>query len=168
SSAPPDTLRHRASRETNRRSVPGDCGPGMPPSESKPAQLLHTSRTPVREALSRLIEERYVERVAGRGYSVAPITVELIQNLFEVRRLLEGAAAARAAERADAALVRRLRAVTAFEYRSEDAASFKSATDANAEFHLEVCRASGNALFLDLVRHCLDQVTRLIALGVDY
>jgi DNA-binding GntR family transcriptional regulator len=164
----PENRRDQAYLEIKRRIVHGDFGPGMPLSESKLAELFHTSRTPVREALSRLIEERYVERVAGRGYSVAPITVELIQNLFEVRRLLEGAAAARAAERADAALVRRLRAVTAFEYQPEDAASFKSATDANAEFHLEVCRAGGNALFLDLVRHCLDQVTRLIALGVDY
>src|SRR5215468_5436443 len=137
--SPPENRRDRAYLEIKRRIVHGDFGPGMPLSESKLAQLLHTSRTPVREALSRLIEERYVERVAGRGYSVAPITVELIQNLFEVRRLLEGAAAARAAERADAALVRRLRAVTAFEYRSDDTASFKSATDANAEFHIEVC-----------------------------
>src|SRR5262249_62114118 len=104
----------------------------------------------------------------GPRPSRAPTTAELIENLFEVRRLPERAGAARAEERADAALVRRLRAVTAFEYRSEDAARFKSATDANAEFHLEVCRASGNALFLDLVRHCLDQVTRLIALAVDY
>jgi DNA-binding GntR family transcriptional regulator len=162
------TRREQAYLEIKRRIVHGEFGPGMPLSESKLAELLRASRTPVREALSRLIEERYVERVPGRGYSVAPVTVELIQNLFEVRRLLEGAAASRAAEQGDAAVVQRLRAVTAFEYRPHDPASFRSATEANAAFHLEVARASGNALFVDLVRHCLDQVTRLIALGVDY
>jgi DNA-binding GntR family transcriptional regulator len=150
------------------RIVQGELGPGMPLSESRLARLLRTSRTPVREALSRLAEERYVQRVPGRGYSVAPVTVELIQNLFEMRRLLEGAAAARAAERGEAALVARLRELGAFAYDTDDPKSFKRAVDANSAFHLEVARASQNAIFVDLVRQCLDQVTRLIALGMNH
>lgn len=117
---------------------------------------------------TRLIEEGYVERVPSRGYFVTPITVTLIQNVFEVRRLLEGAAAARAAEFADAAAIARLRELATCEYAGEDAASFRMAAQANGAFHLAVAQASRNAIIVDLVRHCLDQVTRIIALGIDY
>src|SRR6185436_17353717 len=99
--------------------VHGLSAPGTPLCEAELARQLRASRTPVREALSRLIEEGYVERVPGRGYFVTPITVTLIQNVFEVRRLLEGAAAARAAEFADAAAIARLRELATCEYAGE-------------------------------------------------
>lgn len=146
----------------------GVLTPGAPLCEAELARELRTSRTPVREALSRLIEEGYVERVPARGYFVTPITVTLVQNIFEVRRLLEGAAAARAAEFADAAAIARLRALAACEYAGADTASFRRAAEANGAFHLAVAQASRNAIVADLVRHCLDQVTRIIALGIDY
>jgi DNA-binding GntR family transcriptional regulator len=160
--------RDQAYHGIKERIVQGELGPGMPLSESKLARLLRTSRTPVREALSRLAEERYVQRVPGRGYIVTPVTVDLIQNLFEIRRLLEGASAARAAELGDEALVVRLRALGAFEYDPKDARSFKRAAQANTAFHVEVAQASQNSIFVDLVCQCLDQVTRLIALGMDH
>ena len=42
------------------------------------------------------------------------------------------------------------------------------AAEANGAFHLALAQASRNAIIANLVRHCLDQVTRIIALGVDY
>lgn len=146
----------------------GICAPGAPLCEAELARQLHASRTPVREALSRLIEEGYVERVPGRGYYVTPITVTLIQNIFDVRRLLEGAAAARAAQFADASAIARLRELAKFEYEAGDAAAFRKAAEANGAFHLALAQAGRNAIIADLVRHCLDQVTRIISLGIDY
>jgi DNA-binding GntR family transcriptional regulator len=160
--------RDQAYEGIKERIVQGELGPGMSLSESRLARLLRTSRTPVREALSRLAEERYVQRIPGRGYTVTPVTVELIQNLFEMRRLLEGAAAARAAELRGNAFVERLRELGAFEYDPRDAKSFKRAAEANTAFHLAVARAGQNSMLVDLVRQCLDQVTRLVALGMDH
>jgi DNA-binding GntR family transcriptional regulator len=164
----PPSRRDHAYLELKHRIVHGEFAPGAPLSDVELARQLRTSRTPVREALSRLLEEGYVERLSGRGYFVTPITVTLIQNVFEVRRLLEGAAAARAAEFADAAAIARLRELATCEYAGEDAASFRHAAEANGAFHLAVAQASRNAIIADLVRHCLDQVTRIIALGIDY
>ncbi len=146
----------------------GICAPGAPLCEAELARQVRASRTPVREALSRLIEEGYVERVPGRGYFVTPITVTLIQNIFDVRRLLEGAAAARAAQFANAAAIARLRELAKFEYEAGDAAGFRKATEANGAFHLALAQAGRNTIIADLVRHCLDQVTRIISLGIDY
>jgi len=150
----PSSRRDHAYLEIKRRIVHGELAPGMPLSEVELARQIRTSRTPVREALSRLLEEGYVERVPARGYFVTPITVTLIQNVFEVRRLLEGAAAARAAEFADPAAIARLRALATCEYAGEDAASFRKAAEANGAFHLAVAQASRNAIIVDLVRHC--------------
>jgi DNA-binding GntR family transcriptional regulator len=160
--------RDHAYLEIKHRIVHGDFAPGTPLPEVELARRLRTSRTPVREALSRLLEEGYVERISARGYFVTRITVALIQNVFEVRRLLEGAAAARAAEFADATAVARLRALADCEYSGGDRESFRRTAEANAEFHIAVAQASRNAIIVDLVRHCLDQVTRIIALGIDY
>jgi DNA-binding GntR family transcriptional regulator len=150
------------------RILHGDLVPGALLSEGTLARQLHASRTPIREALSRLVQEGYVERVASRGYFVAPITMTLVQNLFEVRRLLEGEAAARAAERADESALARLREVSSLEYSGGDAASFGQAAENNDTLHMAVALASQNAIFVDLVRRCLDQVTRLIALGIAH
>ena len=64
------------------------------------AKAHNMSRTPVRESLTRLWQEHYLDRVAGHGYFVARVTVQSIHETFDVRRVLEGAAAAWAAERA--------------------------------------------------------------------
>lgn len=154
--------------ELKHRIVHGMYPPGAPLSEAKLARALHTSRTPVREALTRLLEEGYVERMPARGFFVARVTITLIQNVFEVRRLLEGAAAARAAELADAQALEHLKRLAHFEYETGNPASFRRAVEANSQFHVVLALASRNAIFVDVIRHCLDQVTRLIALGLDH
>jgi DNA-binding GntR family transcriptional regulator len=82
------------------RVIYGHYRPGHPMSESVLARVLHASRTPVREALSRLGEEGYVQRVPRRGYRVAPLTRTTITSVFQVRKLLEVEGAALAAQHA--------------------------------------------------------------------
>ena len=53
------------------------------------ADRLGVSRTPVREALSRLAAEGLVEMAANRGARVATWTVEELEGVFELRALLE-------------------------------------------------------------------------------
>jgi DNA-binding GntR family transcriptional regulator len=56
------------------------------------------SRTPVREALARLEHDDLVER-SGRGYRIRSGTPEDVLDIYEARIVLEGQAAAGAAER---------------------------------------------------------------------
>ena len=121
--------------------------------------------------LTRLVEEGYVERVRWPRllrWLASPWRV--IRDVFEVRRLLEGAAAARAAELADR---RGHRASSAVSCSSStllgDTRELQARpTEANNQFHVALALASRNGIFVDLIRHCLDQVTRLIALGLDF
>lgn len=59
------------------------------------------SRTPVREALRRLSAEGFVEFLANRGAHVASWSDDQLEEIFELRALLEGYAAKRAAVRMD-------------------------------------------------------------------
>lgn len=150
------------------RIVYGTYAPGKVLSESVLGRVHGSSRTPVREALSRLAEERYVEHVPRKGWIVAPITLMAIQNTFDVRRVLEGTAAEKAAERADAGAIARLRLLADYPKFETTAESYRTRLGANAQFHVAVATATQNGLLVDLVRHCLTQHNRVLSLGLDF
>lgn len=80
--------------------VRGQLAPGARLVEREIASRLGTSRTPVRAALHRLQQERYVTVAEGGKHarlSVAPLTMEDAWELFEVVGGVEAAAAYRAA-----------------------------------------------------------------------
>ena len=55
------------------------------------------SRTPLRAAISRLEKENVISRLPNGALMVRPVTVEQLLEIVQIRRLLEGAAAAKAA-----------------------------------------------------------------------
>lgn len=74
--------------------------PGQLIIESELAERYGTSKTPVRQALSRLAMENMVETLPRRGWMVRHITVRDVRHVYLLRRLLEPEAAAMAAEAA--------------------------------------------------------------------
>lgn len=155
----------RAYRSIKAGIVDGRYAGGAPLSEVALAAEHGMSRTPIREGLSRLWTEHYLDRVAGHGYFVARVTVQSIHDTFDVRRLLEGAAAARAAELATDDEIARLRTLATFPMIKGD---YRQAEAANARFHLAVATAAHNRLALELVERCLAQVDRFMSLGVSF
>lgn len=86
----------------------GDLADGTRLKEQSLASEMGLSRTPVREAINRLIHEGFAER--GEGYStrVAHFPEDELDQIFEIRRRLESYAASRAAERASEAQIAEL------------------------------------------------------------
>lgn len=78
----------------------GDFASGARLGEVDLADRLGISRTPIREALSRLASEGLVELSPHRGARVASWTVAELEGVFDLRLALEPRAAARAATRA--------------------------------------------------------------------
>jgi len=78
--------------------------PGTVLGEVEQAARLGVSRTPLREALSRLLADGLVEAQSGRGLVVSSADVSDVRGLFELRAALETAAAALAAERREASV----------------------------------------------------------------
>jgi DNA-binding GntR family transcriptional regulator len=158
----------RAYQEIKWRIVYGTYRPGAHLSEATLARVHKTSRTPIREALARLSEEQYVIWDPGRGFVIAPVTVSMIRNTFQVRRLLEGAAAQLAAAMATPDEIREMGEVAFYQYTVGDIGSYRAALARNLSFHLAIARASHNDLLVDLVQQCLLKTDRVLSLGADY
>lgn len=77
--------------------------PGERINESALSKGLDASRTPLREALNRLVAEGFLTFVNGQGFFCRSFTAEEVFNLYEARVAIETAIARLAAERADKA-----------------------------------------------------------------
>lgn len=92
----------RAYEELRRMIVQTELKPGEPIEERVIIQRLGMGRTPIREALQRLIQDQLVRSVPRRGFFVTETTSVDLVNLFELRHSLEGLSASLAAQRATA------------------------------------------------------------------
>jgi DNA-binding GntR family transcriptional regulator len=123
-----------------------DLKPGDRLSEYKVAEWLGISRTPAREGLRRLESKGLLAQHPRRGLVVASIDDDALQELYAVRELLEGAAAAMAARRATETEIATLRhLVDAEEYIREKP---EQMYEHNRTFHDAIYRATHNQFLL--------------------
>jgi DNA-binding GntR family transcriptional regulator len=140
----------------------GELAGGVSLNERHLADRLGLSRTPVREALGRLIGEGYVVR-EGRRLIVGSIRVEDIMEILTVRRAVEGEAAEIAAGRCDPALIERVRqAVIGMVSPAEVTPERHWSVDDLV--HLTIAEATGNRLLIRLVTD-LRERTRMFGLA---
>lgn len=85
--------------------------PGEPLREAALAEKLGVSKTPLREAFARLEQEGLVETTSFKGAVVTGYSERDLKEIYELRALLEGAAARSAAEHANDATLHALRDV---------------------------------------------------------
>jgi DNA-binding GntR family transcriptional regulator len=122
---------------------------GAPLTELSLAAKYKVSRTPVREALRRLEQDGLVERGA-RGMQVRARSPEEILEIYEVRIILEGAAARAAAERrTDLDLMRVEQIHASMKAASRD--DPERLATANRQFHEVIWAMSHNATLIDLL-----------------
>jgi DNA-binding GntR family transcriptional regulator len=126
----------------------GSLGPGTRLTQEEIAEQLSVSRSPVLQALRLLKKDGLVQDAPGRGVLVAPLDLQWISNLYEIRGTLDALAAKLAA-------VRRARLDAALIIRGRQASlgtDVKAMIDADMEFHFAVYEASGNPLIGDTAR----------------
>jgi DNA-binding GntR family transcriptional regulator len=129
--------------------------PGERLIESKLASELEMSRTPVRFALSELVQSGLLDRTEPGGCIVPYISPGDMFSVFETRASLEGQAAYWAAQRASAEDTSFLNSLQMAEEKIYSSADFpKKYTDLNSQFHSSVAKASGNPY---LIRY-IDQI----------
>jgi DNA-binding GntR family transcriptional regulator len=123
----------------------GDYALGSRLGEVELATSLGVSRTPVREALRRLSADGLVEVLPNRGARVVLWTEEDLNEIYELRALLESYGAARAAERITAADLNELSELCDEMSRvSSPGASqdLDKLSELNAQFHALILRAA--------------------------
>lgn len=108
------------------------------------AAHLKVSRTPVREALNRLVIEGLITLVPNKGFFCRPFDAEQIMSLFEVRAALERLAVELAAERADDAGIDALIAFWTEVRAHGGAMTPDELTDRDEAFHIRIAQLAGN------------------------
>ena len=132
--------------------VDGRVSPGHRLKEEELAQQLGISRTPVREALLVLQAEGLVEAVPNRGSAVRAYDRRDLEELYELRALLEGHAAFRAATRRTDAHLAELRQSCARFAALLPGGDVASLVGENSAFHETVLDASASERLKGMVR----------------
>lgn len=122
-------------------------------SEAKLSEELGVSRTPIREAVRRLEQERILDET-GRGIVVVGISAEDMLDMYDIRIQLEGQVAARAAKNVTDEQLNEMQEVIDLQKFYTDKpgdVSNKSNNirDMDSSFHELLYRASGSVVFHD-------------------
>lgn len=85
-------LRDLIHRKLLERILHGQFPPGSRIKDTELSEELSVSRTPVREALVRLVKEGFLENQVGRGFLVRPLTAKEIREIYPIIGALESLA----------------------------------------------------------------------------
>jgi DNA-binding GntR family transcriptional regulator len=158
---PPDTLVDLTVEKITQGILAGHFEPGERLVETRLSELLGVSRSPLREALSRLEAEGLVESVRGRGTRVVLPTVEDFERMVPVRANLEGQAARLLAGRTQGALEPLIARNAAMKAAARQGR--RAYGDAGWRFHRELVELTGNRYLVAawqplsvLVRHFMN------------
>lgn len=136
----------------------GELAPGQAAVETALAEWCQVSRTPIREALTRLEQDGLLIR-SYRGLIVRERSPEEILDIYETRILLEAAAARSAAARRSDLEVLTLRR-TAQQFSEIDPSDEVAITVGNRDFHRAVWRAGHNESLMDLLERLNSHLAR--------
>ncbi len=134
--------------------------PGETLVENDLARQLGISKTPVREALSRLEKEGFIVKIPYKGYTAAPISVQEIVEIFQVRAALEGTAASLAAPQLSAADLAHLTELVSRHEQALAGDDNESAASANRQFHQFIIQKSGNQRLAQILANLEDHLQR--------
>jgi len=141
------------------RVVGGTYAPGAQLKEEHIARELAISRTPVRVALRRLVEDGLATADPNRSVRVAAWTDADIEETFDLRALLEAHAADLAARRGGGALADRLDDLNAQMERAITAAGSalpERLQQINSQFHRAILEASGSPRLRTMLERLID------------
>jgi DNA-binding GntR family transcriptional regulator len=155
-------LRQQAYEFIQEEIVSGHLAVGSQVSELSLARQIGISRTPVREAIGRLVHEGLLEQVPRYGTIVRTPQRRDIIELYELREALEGYAVGQAAERIsanDLAMLARLcdaikrigGRLRRSGKRALEADMMEQFLAADLAFHMVIVRAAGNGRLLKIV-----------------
>jgi DNA-binding GntR family transcriptional regulator len=130
--------------------VAGGLQPGQHLVESELARQLGVSRQPVREALHRLEAEGWIDLRPSQGAFVHVPTDHEVDQLLDVRELLEGATARLAARAATPEAVATLRATWQEGAEAVESGDVARTVAANNDFHAAVAELAGNTVLAEL------------------
>ncbi len=154
------------------QSIKGDIvtcvlAPGSSIAQLELAETYHMGLTPIREALRQLAQEGFVQPVPRLGYIVSPITTRDVQEIYEMRIILETSSFRLAATRGTDREFQDLLESADFTYTYKDLPSYSRFLENNKIFHQSVASIARNSRLVQQVSRIMDELTRVFHLGLD-
>jgi DNA-binding GntR family transcriptional regulator len=141
--------------------------PGQQIAQNQLSEEYDLGITPVREALQRLSQEGYVQPIPRFGYIVAPITVSDLYEIYEMRAIIEPAAARLAAMRCTDAQLEQICRLADKTYTYTERDTYLQYLNYNVEFHYTVALAGANRRLAETVAKLLEELTRAFHMGLE-
>lgn len=135
--------------------VDGELAPGAPLVQEQLAEQLGVSRTPLREALNRLVHEGLADWVAGSGFVVRDLSDADVSDVYQVRQTLELMALRLAGGGHDRVALAVLESLVDDMVRT-DPADAGAQFELNRQFHRALIEPCGNPVLLRLIEQLWD------------
>ncbi|KVD46832.1 GntR family transcriptional regulator [Burkholderia sp. ABCPW 11] len=159
----PETLRHQVEHALRQGIMSGHFPPGSRLVERELCELLGVSRTSIREALRKLESEKLVSIVPHKGPVVAVVSKKEAAELYAIRALLEGYAAAEFARGANDDAIARLGECIRTLKASGGTADRTSILKAKAELYDVLLDNCGNSLAKEVLNGLYSRINLLRA-----
>ena len=117
-------------------------------------------RTPVREAVQRLHDERLLTVVPRKGVIIPEFDIKKMVDQLEIRYVLERHAATRASENVTEAELEELRAILDDMSQVEEKSSYQLAR-LNLKFHVRIAELAGNRELVEILSRIYDHHIRI-------
>ena len=151
------SLRQRVAESLRAALVSGRMAPGTTYSIPALAEQFGVSATPVREAMLDLVNEGIVAPVPNKGFRVVELTDEELDQVTELRRLLEVPTVRDLAGHISASSLQRLRALAADVQDAAGRGDVVAYVESDRELHLALLAEAGNPRLVEMVGRLRDQ-----------
>lgn len=146
------SLREQVAQALRDALVAAEMRPGVVYSAPVLAAQFGVSATPVREAMLDLAKEGLVEAVRNKGFRVTELSERDLDELTEIRKLLEVPTVARLADASRAEEFERLRPVAEEIVTAAECGDLLAYVNADLRFHVELLALAGNAHLVEVAR----------------
>jgi DNA-binding GntR family transcriptional regulator len=153
-------LLDRAYNEIKFRIITCRYRPGEVLSEAAISAELKIGRTPIHQAIHRVMMDGLVSIIPRKGVMVRPVSVDEAMEIIGVRLVTECYCARLAANRADNAELQRLRAILESSEKVTKKRDIKQIMLLDREFHDALARAAGNSVLADVLRNLHERSLR--------
>jgi DNA-binding GntR family transcriptional regulator len=165
-STPGTSSTERAYQRLKRLIITCELAPGAELREAALSERLGFGRTPVREGLRRLVHDGLVEVRARQGYRVTSISLADVQQVFELRLILEPAAVELAIQRSTPEQLGELHALAHATARGDDPDRDEGFFADHLAFHVAIARQSGNPRLARALGDLLTEMERMFHLSL--
>ncbi|PWE29756.1 GntR family transcriptional regulator [Pararhodobacter marinus] len=149
---PPQSSVERVYEELREQAIRFDLLPGDRINEVELSKRFGVSRTPLREALNRLVADGFLTFTAGKGFFRRNLEVKEVFDLYEMRQRLEMMLAELAVERASPEAIEEIRGFLEISRREDPTRSVYDLVRLDEGFHERLAALSGNVEMLNVLK----------------